>query len=353
MQDQENDFFKELEKVSKEQGLDWDFNKNQTIEDSNEGKQNIDENFVFSALELYNAKVENVPKLLDPFYQKVGLAALVGTSDTGKSTFLRHLSLSIVLGLDSFLGFKLNSKYNRVLYISTEDDSNSISYTIRKQIDGIKLINENVTENLLNEKLQNLTFICNSENIINILKNKLSKENYDLVVIDAFTDVFSKEINANTQVRHFLNQYDNLAKKYQCLFIFLHHIGKGKDSKKPSKDSIIGSQAFEAKMRAVLELKPHGNNENVKDLWVLKSNFLDATYKKNSYILNFNNLLFENTNNRGSIITDSFANNLELRKQIESLMKNNSVRKITELLNKNGWNIGHASVGKIVKDLKS
>jgi len=353
MQDQENDFFKELKKASKEQGLDWDADENKPNEDSKEYNQNIENNFIFSALELYNAKVENIPRLLDPFYQKVGLAALVGTSDTGKSTFLRHLSLSIVLGLDRFLGFKLNSKHNKVLYISTEDDSNSISYTIRKQIDGIKLVNKEITDDLLNKKLHNLTFICNSENVLNILKNKLSKDNYDLVVIDAFADVFSKEINANTQVRHFLNQYDNLAKKHQCLFLFLHHIGKGKDSKKPSKDSIIGSQAFEAKMRAVLELKPHGNDDNVKDLWVLKSNFLDATHKKNSYILNFNNLLFENTNNRGSIVTDSFANNLELRKQIESLMEKNSVRKTTELLKENGWNIGHATVGKIVKDLKS
>lgn len=48
----------------------------------------------FNALELYNLEIDTVPKLLDPFFQKVGLAALVGTSDSGKSTFLRQNSFT-------------------------------------------------------------------------------------------------------------------------------------------------------------------------------------------------------------------------------------------------------------------
>ncbi|HEY9170301.1 MAG TPA: hypothetical protein VIN72_12485 [Lutibacter sp.] len=51
---------------------------------------------VYNALELYKLKILSVPKLLNPFLQQVGLASLVGTSDSGKSTFLRQLAICIV-----------------------------------------------------------------------------------------------------------------------------------------------------------------------------------------------------------------------------------------------------------------
>jgi len=92
----------------------------------------------FNALELFNLKIDTVPKLVEPFFQKSGLASLVGTSDTVKSTFLRQLSLAIVLGKADFIGFKLNPKHHRVIYVSTEDGPHSVSHSIRKQIKNIQ-----------------------------------------------------------------------------------------------------------------------------------------------------------------------------------------------------------------------
>ena len=57
-----------------------------------EGKQKESTQNMYSAFDLYNLSITEVPKLLDPFFQKVGVAGLVGTSDSGKSTFLRQLS---------------------------------------------------------------------------------------------------------------------------------------------------------------------------------------------------------------------------------------------------------------------
>ena len=61
----------------------------------------------FNALELFNLETLNIPKLLTPFLQKTGVASLVGTSDTGKSTFLRQLSLNIALKSENFLNFPI------------------------------------------------------------------------------------------------------------------------------------------------------------------------------------------------------------------------------------------------------
>lgn len=301
---------------------------------------------MYDAFELYNLEIDDVPKLLDPFFQKVGLASLVGTSDSGKSTFLRQLSLSIVLQKETFIGCKLNCKSNKVIYVSTEDDSNSVSAAIRKQIQFLKVQDENLDFSLL----KNLKFIFNTENLLDILTLSLEDEPYDLIVIDAFTDVFAKEINANTQVRQFLNEYDKLAKKHNCLIIFLHHIGKNTQKNTPSKDSIIGSQAFEAKMRSVIELRPNSYRENYKDLWVLKANFLDSSFKKKSYVLEMNeDLIFKETgerNNKGQNFKKD--NTAIVNKVIELKNKGLSVRKIEAELKNTEFKVSKSVIAELI-----
>lgn len=317
------------------------------IEDKPAKKGKFIDRTIFSALDLYNLNISKVPKLLDPFLQKVGIAALVGTSDSGKSTFLRQLSLAIALKQDNFLGFKLNSESNRVIYVSTEDDSNTVSYAIRKQINNLK--NEQTPLDI--KLLNNLSFIFDSDNLLKTIETKVENEGVDLVIIDAFADVFTKEINANTQVRQFLNEYDQLAKKYGFLILFLHHTGKRTNGKIPSKDNIIGSQAFEAKMRSVLELKPNSHARNRKDLWVLKANFLEPKYKDKSYILDFGkDLIFSYTGSRGSV-TDGKSANPELISKVKELHeKGLSVRKIEDALRGTEMEIGKSTVNKILQD---
>jgi archaellum biogenesis ATPase FlaH len=301
----------------------------------------------YSAFELYQFKVPTIPKLLDPFLQTVGLASLVGTSDSGKSTFLRQLSLSIVLGLDNFIGFPLQSKHQKVIYVSTEDDSISISFSLRKQINHLQ--KEFNVEQL--DGLKNLDFIFDTTDLLENLTKRLKKDPVDLIIIDAFTDVFTKEINANTQVRTFLNKYDQLAKKHNCLILFLHHTGKRTSIIAPTKDSIIGSQGFEAKMRVVLEIRPNFKNDNQKDLWVLKSNFLEAKHKSHSYILDFSkDLIFSNTGFRASKQVKAKSNDTEL---IETVMKLHnqglSTRKIEEELKHTEFKVSKSVIAEIIK----
>ncbi|RVT74440.1 hypothetical protein EOD40_13090 [Flavobacterium sufflavum] len=303
---------------------------------------------MYDAFELYNLEIDDVPKLLDPFFQKVGLASLVGTSDSGKSTFLRQLSLSIVLKNETFIGCKLNCKSNKVIYVSTEDDSNSVSAAIRKQIQFLKGQDENLDFSLL----KNLKFIFDTENLLDILVLSLEEEPCDLIVIDAFSDVFAKEINANTQVRQFLNEYDKLAKKHSCLILFLHHIGKNTQKNSPSKDSIIGSQAFEAKMRSVIELRPNSYKDNYKDLWVLKANFLDSSHKSKSYVLEMNkDLIFKETGERNSKVQNVKKDNAAIiDKVLELKSKGLSVRQIEAELKNTEFKVSKSVVGEIIKD---
>lgn len=306
----------------------------------------------YTALDLYNLKTVEIPKLLDPFLQTVGLASLVGTSDSGKSTFLRQLSLSLVLDLGEFLGYKLNGKHNKVIYVSTEDDSNAVSYSIRKQIESIKIENELSEDDI--ENLKNLEFIFETNELHKKLSDKLKEEPVDLIIIDAFTDVFTKEINANTQVRQFLNSYDVLAKQNKCLIIFLHHIGKRQEKYAPSKNSIIGSQAFEAKMRVVLELRP-GKDGKHTGLWVLKSNFLENEYKQKSYVLEFTkDLTFKNSDIRGSKKVDAKSSNPQIIEKVMDLHKKGfATRKIENELANTEYSVSKSVASTIIKDNKA
>ena len=89
----------------------------------------IDGDFV-TGEELLNRGYTKIPCLLDPLLPSVGIAGLVGGSDTGKSTFLRQFAVSIVIGQGYFLGYSINAPHKSTIYASTEDDEASIAYLL-------------------------------------------------------------------------------------------------------------------------------------------------------------------------------------------------------------------------------
>lgn len=243
-----------------------------------------------TAESLLNRKIETIPTLINPIIQKVGLVAIAGSSDTGKSSFLRQLCMETCAGNLSFLGFDIEATHHSAIYVSTEDDEEAVSYLLNKQ---------NKSLNIDSSKLSKLRFIFDSENLIENLDEQLNKLPADLVVIDAFTDIYGKSMNEANQIRTFLNEYGQLAKKHKCLIIFLHHCGKRTENEPPSKNNLLGSQAFEAKMRLVMELRSDKHDPSIKHLCLVKGNYLSSEFKHESYQLTFDeNMTFENTNSR-------------------------------------------------------
>ena len=242
-----------------------------------------------NGMELLNDEVEEIPKLIDPIFHRVGLASLIGSSDTGKSSFLRDLCVHIVTGMD-FLGWKVNPIHKRAYYVSTEDDQMAISFLLKKQ---------NKDYGLIPEDLENLVYIFETDNLVDRLNKELSEKPADVVVIDAFADVFNGQLYETNRVRAFLNEFSQLAQKHQCLIIFLHHTNKRSDTLEPSKHNALGSQGFEAKMRLMIELKSDTQVNNQKHFCIVKGNYLSNQYKTHSFNLQFTeNLTFTNLNTR-------------------------------------------------------
>lgn len=245
---------------------------------------------VYTAEQLLNRKVTKLPTLLDPLLPKVGLCSLAGSSDTGKSSFLRQLAIDVNLGKDDFLGFPLYPKHKRAIYVSTEDSDDAYAFSLAKA---------NQKRKLQNEEYANLRVVVNTRYLLDTLDDLVREAPVDLIIIDAFADLYGNSMNETNKVRTFLNEFSQFATKNECLIIFLHHTGKNTDKETPSKHNLLGSQGFEAKMRLVMILRSDFHNKNKKHLCMVKGNYLPSDFKQESFVLSFDESLeFTMTNER-------------------------------------------------------
>ena len=244
-----------------------------------------------SAAELLRRKVEVVPTLVEPILPKSGLVCLAGSSDAGKSAMLRQLCMHVVTGEEYFLGFRVMPTHRKAIYVSTEDDESAISYLLNRQ---------NAARKYEPEKCDGLTYIFDTENLLEQLNHHLVIAPVDVIVIDAFADLFGRSsMNDSNYVRAFLHPYKLLADRHSCLIIFLHHTGKRTEESEPSKHNLLGSQGLEAKMRLVIELRADHVEPDKRHLCIVKGNYLPSAYKQESFLLRFDeNMLFYNTGQR-------------------------------------------------------
>jgi hypothetical protein len=248
-----------------------------------------------SARELLENPVTELPFLVEGLFPQVGIAACVGDSDVGKSALLRQLGLSIVTGKSDFVGFKLNTKYKKALYVSTEDGKEAINFLLGKQ-------NSRMQAELADLEGLRFTFIedFDTAQLPDLLNRMLTEEPADLVVLDGYGDLLNGNPNDFQNVRKFLQPYRVNANRHECLFIFIHHVKKSARNEEPGKNNVNGSQAFEAAMRTVAELREEKENPHIKHLCITKGNYISKAAKTDSFQLCFDeeSLTFSNTGER-------------------------------------------------------
>jgi RecA-family ATPase len=226
---------------------------------------------------------DSVLMLLEKCLPKVGLAGLIGESDIGKTTWLILFALFVSLKSKVFLGMKLNVTHGRALYVSTEDDASNFGSKVKKMCQKLD-ISENELENI------EFFFTDDVEKLASNLDEYLSKSKFDLVVIDAFSDILSDDGNNVTVVRKILNGLSLVASKHQCLVLVLHHMRKTAGSE-PTKNDALGSSGFEAKMRTVIGLYRGSEPGEVK-MKILKGNYLSPQDKMVVRTLKFEDQYF-------------------------------------------------------------
>ncbi len=300
-------------------------------------KQNKTNKYTVTAEEMLNMNIDKIPCLVEPIFQQTGVVALAGSSDTGKSTLMRQLCIAISVDEKEFLGFKINSKHNKAVYVSSEDGKYQIAPLLKKQNKGLSL-----PEN----RFKGLEYIFDTSNLLEKIKGHLEESPVDLIVIDAFADLFGKDINQANQVRNYLEDFSQLAEKHECLFIFIHHTGKSSEYKAPNKNNLLGSQGFEAKMRTVAILLNDKIDPKIRHLCFVKGNYIPENYKKESIELYFDDhMLFSTTGNR-VLIEDLSKDENQRYNQQEVIRLKEEGKSQKEIATKLG--ISQSSVSRII-----
>jgi RecA-family ATPase len=257
---------------------------------------------VVTGRELLENDIAEIPMLWGLLFPKCGIAVLSGSSDVGKSSFLRQLSLAIATKLKEFLGLPLTPTLNSVIYVCSEDDEFSLSARIKKEF----------IKGSSNEDYSNLRIIIDSPDLVDNIKTEIAKKPADCVIIDPWLDFLEGDSNASFNTRSLLKDLRTIAIDNHCLIIINHHNRKSASEEDTSKNSLLGSQSLEAKARIVLMLTKEQDNRNVRYLTISKGNYIPDELKKNKIILRVNeNFIFEYEGNEE---VNSKMNKLDERK---------------------------------------
>jgi hypothetical protein len=244
---------------------------------------------VFNAVELMAMGNIEPQYLMPPIFPQKGTAVLAGKPDTGKSQFARQLCIQVAFYIEKFIDFKLNPIHNRSIYVATEDNQENTRYLMNRQMQGLgQAPNEN------------LRFIfgdtMEQEEILKSLDEELTKAPADLVVVDSFGDIFKGgDSNNNMAMRNTVKLFDKIAKKHNCLILFVHHINKGAYRQAPGQEHIQGGAGLMQKVRLGIQLSEGDNN--TRYFTIVKGNYCPKEYKQNSIVLDFSEetFIFKNT----------------------------------------------------------
>ncbi|MCC5612606.1 AAA family ATPase, partial [Nostoc sp. CHAB 5834] len=142
-------------------------------------RKEFGENDLITGEQLLAYKLTEIPWLVEPIFPRVGIAALAGSSDTGKSALLRQLAIAISGKDSTFLGYPLKCQHGNAIYVSTEDDKEPTAVLLKKQI----------ADYYQNHHFDNLRFLFGSHKVVARLDEQLSIQKADCVIVDAFSDV--------------------------------------------------------------------------------------------------------------------------------------------------------------------
>jgi KaiC/GvpD/RAD55 family RecA-like ATPase len=250
-----------------------------------------EEKFVYDGIEIIEFGHLSPQYLMSPIFPRKGTAVLAGKPDTGKSQIARQLCIYVALGLKQFIGFDLNIVHQRSVYVATEDGMEACSYLYQQQLKGLG-----------QEPTKNIQFIIadtfEQDEVLRHIDETLTKAPADLVVVDSFGDIFKGfDSNSNMAMRNTVKVFDRVAKKHNCLILFVHHINKGAYRQAPGQEHIQGGAGLVQKVRLAIQLTE--GEGFLKYFTVVKGNYCPKEYKANAIELEFSekNFLFTPTGN--------------------------------------------------------
>jgi RecA-family ATPase len=217
-------------------------NKWWEIEITEEAREQLRTQKRISYEELLALNVQELPTLWGGVINPGKITVLGGPSDCNKSTFALDLTMAVCNGDTEFMGSPLDPKYKKAIYVSTEDDNDSMSFRLGKRPKPSQPSHYPI-------------ILTDDEDIDKKVREEFKTSPFDLIVIDAFGDLQSEDSNKMENVREFMKVYQNIARDFNVAILFIHHVSKAGSSKAAHKNNLSGSHGIEAKARSVLMME--------------------------------------------------------------------------------------------------
>jgi hypothetical protein len=143
--------------------------------------------------------------------------------------------------------------------------------------------------------------------------------------LDTWSDLYQGNASQFNEIRFGLRPLKRIAQKYKCCVIIIHHTVKYSENTQPNKNRVNGSQAIEATLRSVLELRNLDDGKS-KCLSVVKGNFISTEFKKTGLILDFEEEHLQFSTDKESIDIGGLGSDGRNRKYSDPLVKDELLR---------------------------
>lgn len=284
--------------------------------------------------------------LVENLIPSVGLSAIVGIPDGGKSQFTRQLALAIASGDETFLHLRISAQYRRVIVVLTEESKGQVRKSCRRQLPRFTETDTDAIDILPANSLT-------PDEVIAALTQRLQEAPADLVIIDSFGDMFpGRDPNSTAEMRKALKPLDGIAQRFGVAVLSINHVSKGNYRTAPDQSQVINSSAFVQKHRSVLDLRYETADPLRKFLTIVKGNGVGTAVKQQAMILSFdeNTLCFTNTGEKrlASEINASPEDKekaLQIQEAIGRCQNGESVRSIAKEMGVSPSTIGYWTKG--------
>jgi hypothetical protein len=207
-------------------------------------------------------------------------------TDRGKSTLWRNIAISIACGRE-FPPVVRAGKSRRVLYTDFETRWRKLRPGITTMLGRLTqaeraMISDNL-HTIADCRINNWPLSLSLNPHWNILESEIQRLRPDVVIIDTLTTAFDiQNENDNSEASRTMKKLSALAEKWDCVVVFLHHIGKLKQEEGGTAQSVYrsrGGSAYSGCAHAIINLLP---DKDSKDRFTLECPKLKGEHFENT-----------------------------------------------------------------------
>lgn len=167
-----------------------------------------------------------------------------GPAKSGKTIFCENLAFAIVSGRENFLGIPIELKKSKILFISMEENPDMrILQRGNKQIKGFSREERELIKSNLHYSDNNFLRSIENDSHWDLLEELIKEYKSNIVFIDS-TNRFNVDIQERLDANYMMQRFRDLAEKYNCSIVLIHHTIKSQENKPLTLNKMSGSSAL-------------------------------------------------------------------------------------------------------------